>query len=97
TDHEPWMPGMCLNRSSVIGPDGITLADRGRYWGVAMAELDLDRPRMVYRGGTTGLASFREDAWNHRRPDTYQELLDYGYWVDGLHEKSVEQPVETEA
>ncbi len=82
TDHEPWMPGMCLNRSSVIGPDGIALADRGRYWGVAVAELDLDRPRMVYRGGATGLASFREDAWHHRRPDTYGELLDDGYWVD---------------
>ena len=71
------MPGMCLNRSSVIGPDGIALADRGRYWGVAVATLDLDRPRMVMRGGTTGLASFREDAWNHRRPDTYEELLDH--------------------
>lgn len=97
TDHEPWMPGMCLNRSSVIGPDGITLADRGRYWGVAVASLDLDRPRMVYRGGTTGLASFREDAWNHRRPDTYQELLDYGYWVDGTRQKSAAQPAEVEA
>ena len=44
------MPGMCLNRSSVIGPDGIALADRGRYWGVALAALDLDRPRMVSCG-----------------------------------------------
>ncbi len=97
TDHEPWMPGMCLNRSSVIGPDGISLADRGRYWGVAVAALDLDRPRMVYRGGSTGLASFREDAWNHRRPDTYQELLDYGYWVDDSGRKSDTEPVEVEA
>jgi predicted amidohydrolase len=97
TDHEPWMPGMCLNRSSVIGPDGIALADRGRYWGVALATLDLDRPRMVMRGGTTGLASFREDAWNHRRPDTYEELLEYGYWANDPRRKPAARPVEVEA
>ena len=91
------MPGMCLNRSSVIGPDGIALADRGRYWGVALATLDLDRPRMVMRGGTTGLASFREDAWNHRRPDTYEELLEYGYWASDPRRKSANQPVKAEA
>ncbi len=96
TDHEPWMPGMCLNRSSVIGPDGISVVDRGRYWGVAVASLDLDRPRMVYRGGSTGLASFREDAWNHRRPDTYQELLDNGYWVDDSSQVSAERPTKVE-
>ena len=97
TDHEPWMPGMCLNRSSVIGPDGISVVDRGRYWGVAVASLDLDRPRMVYRGGATGLASFREDAWNHRRPDTYQELLAYGYWATETGKEGVVQPAKVEA
>ncbi|MSS69935.1 MAG: carbon-nitrogen hydrolase family protein [Candidatus Latescibacteria bacterium] len=81
SEDDPWMPGMCLNRSSVIGPDGISLADRGRYWGVALAELDLDRPRIV-GGGKTGRENYREIVWKHRRPDTYGELTGYGHWVE---------------
>jgi N-carbamoylputrescine amidase len=78
----PWMPGMCLNRSSVIGPDGIFLADLGRYWGTAVAEIDLDRPRIVRSMGASGEANFREKMWEHRRPETYKKLTEHGYWVE---------------
>lgn len=78
---DPWMPGMCLNRSSIIGPDGIPLADRGRYSGVAVAEIDLDRPRMVLAGGKSGLTDYRAHVWRRRRPDTYGALTESGHWV----------------
>ncbi len=81
-DDAPWMPGMCLNRSSVIGPDGIALADLGRYWGTAVAELDLDRPRIVRSMGASGEANFRQKMWEHRRPETYGKLTEHGYWVE---------------
>ncbi|MDA0746729.1 MAG: carbon-nitrogen hydrolase family protein [bacterium] len=86
-DTDPWMPGKCLNRSSIIGPDGIVLADRGRYQGVATAELDLDRPRMVLSG-----VRYRDKIWNHRRPDTYSELTTYGPWVK--NESPIDPPGE---
>ena len=84
-DDAPWMPGMCLNRSSVIGPDGLFLADLGRYWGTAVAEIDLDRPRMVRGMGVSGEANFREQMWTHRRPETYGKLTDHGHWVANGH------------
>lgn len=80
-DEAPWMPGMCLNRSSVIGPDGVFLADLGRYWGMAVAEIDLDRPRIVRSMGDSGEANFRENMWEHRRPETYGKLTEHGSWV----------------
>jgi len=81
TDLEPWMPGMGLGRSSIIGPDGLTLADTGRYAGVAVATVDLDRPRMVRSMGISGEADFREQMWKHRRPETYGKITDPGYWL----------------
>ena len=81
-DDAPWMPGMCLNRSSVIGPDGIALADLGRYWGTAVAELDLERPRIVRSMGASGEANFRQKMWERRRPETYGKLTENGYWVE---------------
>ena len=87
-DDAPWMPGMCLNRSSVIGPDGIALADLGRYWGTAVAEIDLDRPRIVRSMGASGEANFREKMWEHRRPETYGRLSEHGYWVENGYPRS---------
>lgn len=84
----PWMPGMCLNRSSVIGPDGIALADLGRYWGTAVAEIDLDRPRIVRSMGASGEANFRQKMWEHRRPETYGKLTEHGYWVENGYARS---------
>ena len=80
-DQEPWMPGMCLGRASIVGPDGLTLADTGRYAGVAVATVDLDRPRMVRSMGVAAEANFREQMWKHRRPETYGKITDQGYWL----------------
>ena len=82
-DDEPWMPGMCLGRSGVVGPDGLTLAEMGRYAGTAVTTIDLDRPRIVRSFGVTGEANFRDELWRHRRPETYGEIASWGRHVGG--------------
>lgn len=79
-DDEPWMPGMCLGRSGVVGPDGLTLAETGRYAGVATTTIDLARPRLVRSFGVSGVANFREQLWRHRRPETYGEIATAGVY-----------------
>ena len=70
-----WRPGMMIGRSSIIGPDATILADAGRYTGVAIARVDLDRPRIA-----TGFTRHGDYVWgvdmrNDRRPDTYSQLV----------------------
>lgn len=79
---DPWMPGMVVGRSGVIGPDGIILAEAGRYVGVVTCEIDLDRPRMVRCYGTSGIANWREETFRYRRPETYGRIVD-GRIVEG--------------
>jgi N-carbamoylputrescine amidase len=96
---DPWMPGMSLNRSSVIGPDGVFLADLGRYWGMTTVDIDLDRPRIVRSMGASGEANFREKMWQHRRPETYGKLTETGNWQENGYpreEAGVAQTVEKE-
>jgi predicted amidohydrolase len=66
-----WRPGMMIGRSSVIGPDGTVLADAGRYPGIALATVDLDRPRIAHDFTRAGDHPWREDMLADRRPDTY--------------------------
>jgi predicted amidohydrolase len=77
-DDEPWMPGMCLGRTGILGPDGLTLADTGRYAGVVTATIDLARRRLVRSFGVSGEADFRHELWRHRRPTTYTALTTPG-------------------
>ena len=79
-EDEAWMPGMCLGRSGVVGPDGLTLAESGRYAGVVTATLDLERRRFVRAFGVAGVADFRTELWRHRRPETYG-----GITASGVH------------
>lgn len=70
-----WQPGMMIGRSSIIGPDATILADSGRYVGLAVAQVDLDRPRLA-----TGFTRHGDYVWgvdmrNDRRPDTYRPLV----------------------
>lgn len=83
-DDEPWMPGMSLGRSGVVGPDGLTLAETGRYAGVVTATLDLARRRLVRSFGVAGEADFRHELWRHRRPETYGDLA-----TSGVHTRSL--------
>lgn len=78
---DSWMPGQGLGRSGVIGPDGLTLAETGRYAGVAVTTLDLARPRLVRSFGVGGVANFRHELWRHRRPDTYASLATGGTYL----------------
>ncbi|HEU5314779.1 MAG TPA: carbon-nitrogen hydrolase family protein [Chloroflexota bacterium] len=80
-EDEPWMPGMALGRTGVVGPDGLTLAEGGRYAGVVMATIDLARRRKVRAFGVGGDADFRDELWRHRRPETYTEIATRGVYA----------------
>jgi predicted amidohydrolase len=80
-DEDPWMPGMCLGRSGIVGPDGLTLVETGRYAGVALATVDLARPRLVRAFGVTD-SNFRHEMWRHRQPHTYGALATYGAYIE---------------
>jgi predicted amidohydrolase len=81
-EDEPWMPGMALGRSGVVGPDGLTLVETGRYAGTAVATLDLARRRLVRSFGVGGEADFRHQLWRHRRPETYGAIASPGAYLD---------------
>jgi predicted amidohydrolase len=72
-----WMPGKMIGRSSVIGRDGLILADLGRSIGLLTYDLDLDTKRITpfffnekYDRTLAVTAS--------RRPELYGELVDEG-------------------
>ena len=69
-----WRPGMLIGRSSIIAPDAMILADAGRYTGLALATVDLDRPRLATSFTRDGDWVWRTDMLNDRRPDTYTTL-----------------------
>ncbi len=70
-----WMPGKMIGRSSVVGRDGLILADLGRHVGVLTHEIDLGKGRRtlfffntVYDRTNAVIAS--------RRPELYHVLVD---------------------
>jgi predicted amidohydrolase len=70
-----WMPGKMIGRSSVIGRDGLVLADLGRGIGVLTYDIDLEEKRVTqfffdekYDRTLAVVAS--------RRPELYTELVD---------------------
>jgi len=73
-----WMPGKMIGRSSIIGRDGLVLADIGRGIGVVTVDLDLERKRTTeffftakYDRTLAVTAS--------RRPEIYHDLVDGQY------------------
>lgn len=78
-----WMPGKMVGRSSVIGRDGLLLADAGRHVGVITCDLDLDRERITHffferpYGRTTAVIA-------SRRPDLYTDLTDGASRINAL-------------
>jgi N-carbamoylputrescine amidase len=68
---QAWRPGMLIGHSSIIAPDGITLADAGRYPGLAVARVDLDRPRLAHSFTREGDHHWRDEMLADRRPDLY--------------------------
>lgn len=69
-----WLPGMLLGRSSIIGPDAMILADAGHHPGIALATIDLAKPRVAQCFTRDGDWVWQIDMFNDRRPDTYAPL-----------------------
>ncbi len=73
-----WMPGMMIGRSSIVGRDGLIIADIGRSIGVLTHDLDLDHKRVTQ--------FFFNDKYDRtlavtasRRPEIYGDLVKYVY------------------
>lgn len=75
TPDRAWRPGMLIGRSSVIAPDATIVADAGRYVGLAMARVDLERPRIATDFTRSGDYVWSVDMRNDRRPETYEPLI----------------------
>jgi predicted amidohydrolase len=70
-----WMPGKMIGRTSVIGRDGLILADMGRSVGVLTHDLDLDRGRVTefyFEHKLPRTLAVRAS----RRPELYGDLAD---------------------
>ena len=73
-----WMPGMMIGRSSIVGRDGLIVADIGRSIGVLTHDLDLAQKRVTqfffnekYDRTLAVTAS--------RRPEIYGDLVETGH------------------
>jgi len=70
-----WRPGMLIGRSSIIRPDSTIAADAGRHPGIALATIDLDRPRIAADFTRSGDFYWQIDMLNDRRPELYHEII----------------------
>lgn len=75
-DQEAWRPGMILGRSGVIGPDGLILSSVGRYVGMVMTDVDLDKPRLAHSFVWGEDGDFWTSVLGDRRPDAYGAIAD---------------------
>jgi len=71
-----WRPGMMVGRSSLVGPDGTMLADRGRQPGIVVASIDLDHVHLKHEFGFHGEHSCKEIVLASRRPEAYGRLVE---------------------
>jgi predicted amidohydrolase len=73
-----WMPGKMIGRSSIVGRDGLILADMGRSIGVLTSEINLDRRRI-----TQFFFNKKHDRTSaiiaSRRPEIYHDLTEIAY------------------
>jgi len=83
-DDQAWRPGMILGRSGVIGPDGVILSSAGRYVGMVLTEIDLDKPRLAHGFCWNEDGDFWTSVLADRRPDAYTALSDPGFCIPAL-------------
>jgi hypothetical protein len=62
---------MILGRSGVIGPDGVILSSVGHYVGMAITEINLDKPRLAHAFAWGEEGDFWTAVLADRRPDAY--------------------------
>jgi hypothetical protein len=67
---------MMVGRSSLVGPDGTMLADRGRQPGIVVASIDLDHVHLKHEFGFHGEHSCKEIVLASRRPEAYGRLVE---------------------
>lgn len=80
-DDQAWRPGMILGRSGVIGPDGVILSSAGRYVGMVVTEIDLDKPRLAHSFGWNEDNDFWTTVLADRRPDAYGPISAPAYLI----------------
>jgi len=76
SDERAWRPGMLQGRSGTVSPDGLIINEVGHKIGVATAEIDLDKPRIIAGFTLIGDHDFKKDMLADRRPETYKEIID---------------------
>ena len=73
-----WMPGKMIGRTSVIGRDGLVIADIGRGTGVLTVDLDLSEGRVTQFFFNQALDRTLAVTAS-RRPELYADLTDSSY------------------
>lgn len=82
-DEGEWLPGKMIGRTSVIGRDGLIVADLGRSIGVLTVDLDLDRKRKTEFFFLKKLDRSVAVAAS-RRPELYHDLSEIRYKIKAL-------------
>lgn len=77
-DEKAWRPGMIQARSGIVSPDGLIISEVGRRIGVAAAEIDLDKPRIIGDFTLLGDHDFKKDMLTDRRPEVYKKISEEG-------------------
>jgi predicted amidohydrolase len=83
-----WLPGKMIGRTSVIGRDGLIVADIGRSIGVLTVDLDLDRKRKTEFFFKQKLDRSLAVAAS-RRPELYHDLTEMRHKIKALAEVRV--------
>ena len=83
-DEKAWRPGMVLGRSGVIAPDGLILSNAGRYVGMAITEIDLDKPRLAHAFSFGDEGDFWTSVLADRRPDAYGAITDPDFVIPAV-------------
>jgi predicted amidohydrolase len=78
-----WLPGKMIGRTSVIGRDGLIVADMGRSIGVLTVDLDLDSKRKTEFFFLKKLDRSLAVAAS-RRPELYHDLTEMRYKIKAL-------------
>jgi len=74
--HSFWRPGMLFGRSMVVGPDGLSLCDAGRYESTATVDIDLDKPHLMDITHEGDVRDLRQLVREDRRPLLYRILAE---------------------